>query len=61
MSVSHPLLHRPKINTRPQRPGCERRPELVKPKVILIQLGALSDGFAGVEEVELGLASTGGE
>src|ERR1035438_498837 len=55
--MTEPLLHRAKINARPETPSCKRRPELVQPEVFGVQFRALGDCLQIVEEIHLHIAS----
>src|SRR5580692_4041030 len=51
VGVTEPLLHGTQINTSPQMPCCERRPELVKPEVFLLEFRPLGARFQTIEEI----------
>jgi hypothetical protein len=57
VGVTKPLLNCAQIDTSPKGPRSERRPELVEPKVVFIQLRALGHSFQTVEKIELWIAA----
>jgi hypothetical protein len=61
IGVAHPRLYGSQVYAFPQMPRSERGPELVQPEIAIIQLRALGDRLAALQEVQLGLAASGGK
>jgi hypothetical protein len=55
--MTEPLLHGAQVNPSPQTSRRKRRTELVKPKVVFVELRTLRYGLQAVEKVELWIAS----
>ena len=55
--MTEPLLHGAQVNPSPQTSRRKRRTELVKPKVVFVELRTLRYGVQAIEKVELWIAS----
>src|SRR5215469_14520639 len=54
--MAEPLLHRAQIHARPQASCCERRPELMQPQVLFIELCPLRTRFQAIQKIQLRIA-----
>jgi len=61
VGMTEPLLNGAEIDTCPQTPRREGRPEFVEPEILWIELRAFRHGFQTVEEIELWVAPRRGK